>query len=343
MPLPTIPLAIQTNYAELLDQLQLAEVSQWPAGSTFRQRVISGQAYWYVQEPTGLTGRPPERYVGKVGPELDARVAQEQRVKQADDGRRMIVRSLVAAGLPQPDRLAGDVLAALAQAGIFRLRAVLVGTLAYQMYPALLRVKLPAATLQTGDLDIAQDYGVSVALNDQIEVDFLECLRAVSPSFQSVSNIFNPATAASYVSDGQFRVDVLTTNRGAPARGLAKLPSLKSRATPLRFLDYLLRDPVPAVALHRAGVLVTVPKPERYAVHKLIVAAERGADNPKAAKDLLQAESLILALAQQRRADDLAEAYAEAALRGAGWQQRLQKSAKKLKEEARAILHSVST
>lgn len=340
MPLPAIPLAIQTSYAELLDQLQMAEVSQWPAGSTFRQRVISGQAYWYVQEPTGMTGRPPERYVGKVNPALDARVAQEQRVKQADDGRRMIVRSILSAGLPQPDRLAGDVLAALAQAGIFRLRAVLVGTLAYQMYPALLGVKLPAAALQTGDLDIAQDYGVSVALNDQIEVDFLECLRAVSPSFQAVSNIFDPATAASYVSDGQFRVDVLTTNRGAPARGLARLPSLKSQATPLRFLDYLLRDPVPAVALHRAGVLVTVPKPERYAVHKLIVAAVRGADNPKAAKDLLQAESLIIALAQQRRADDLAEAYGEAASRGAGWQQRLQKSARKLKEEARAILPS---
>jgi hypothetical protein len=340
MPLPSIPLAIQTSYAELLDQLQMAEVSQWPAGSTFRQRVISGQAYWYVQAPTGLTGRPPERYVGKVSPELDARVAQEQRVKQADDGRRMIVRSIVAAGLPQPDRLAGDVLAALGHAGIFRLRAVLVGTLAYQMYPALLGVKLPAAALLTGDLDIAQDYGVSVALNDHIEVDFLECLRAVSPSFQAVSNIFDPATAASYVSDGQFRVDVLTTNRGAPARGLARLPSLKSQATPLRFLDYLLRDPVPAVALHRAGVLVTVPKPERYAVHKLIVAAVRGADNPKAAKDLLQAESLILALAQQRRDDDLAEAYGEAASRGAGWQQRLQKSARKLKAEARAILPS---
>jgi hypothetical protein len=342
MSLSVIPLAIQTSYAELLDQLQIAEVSQWAAGSTFRQRVISGQAYWYVQEPTGLQRRPPERYVGKVTPELDARVAQEQRIKQADDGRRMIVRSIAAAGVPQPDRMAGDVLAALAQAGVFRLRSVLVGTLAYQMYPALLGVKLPATALQTGDLDIAQDYGVSVALNDQIEVDFLECLRGVSPSFQAVSNVFDPTTAASYVSDGQFRVDVLTTNRGPPARGLAKLPSLKSQATPLRFLDFLLRDSVPAVALHRAGVLVSVPRPERYAVHKLIVAAERGADNPKSAKDLLQAESLILALAQLRRADDLAEAYGEALSRGAGWQQRLMKSARKLKEEARAILPSVS-
>ena len=340
MSLSALPLTIRTSYAELLDQLQIAEVSQWPAGSTFRQRTISGQAYWYVQEPTRPEGRPPERYVGKVSPELDARVAQEQRIKQADDGRRMIVRSIAAAGVPQPDRLAGDVLAALAQAGIFRLRAVLVGTLAYQMYPALLGVKLPATALQTGDLDIAQDYGISVALNDQIEVDFLECLRGVSGSFQAVSNIFDPTTAASYVSDGQFRVDVLTTNRGAPARGLAKLPSLKSQATPLRFLDYLLRDPVPAAALHRTGVLVAIPKPERYAIHKLIVAAERGTDNPKSAKDVLQAESLILALVQQRRAEDLTEVYAEAAARGAGWKQRLAKSARLLSPEAQAILPS---
>jgi hypothetical protein len=343
MPVPILPLALQTSYAELLEQLQIAQVSQWPAGSSFRQRMISGQAYWYVQEPTGRQGRPAERYVGKVSPELDDRIAQAQRIKQADDGRRMIVRSILAAGLPQPDRLAGDVLAALAQADVFRLRAVLVGTLAYQIYPALIGVKLPATALQTGDLDIAQGYGVSIALNDQIEIDFLGCLRRVSPSFQAVSNIFDPTTAASYVSDTQFRVDVLTTNRGAPARGLAKLPSLKSQATPLRFLDYLLRDPVSAAALHRAGVLLTVPKPERYAVYKLIVAAERGADNPKSAKDLLQAESLILALAQQRRADDLAEAYKEAASRGAGWTQRLETSRKKLKAEARAILPDFAT
>jgi hypothetical protein len=338
MAISTIPLAIQTSYAELLDQLQIAATSQWPAGSIFRQRTISGKAYWYVQEPTGLTGRPPERYVGKVSPELDARVAQEQRIKQADDGRRLIVRSLLAAGLPQLDRLAGDVLAALAQAGVFRLRAVLVDTMAYQIYPALLGVKLPATALQTADLDIAQDYGISVALNDSINVDFLECLRRVAPSFQAVSNVFDPATAASYATDTQFRVDVLTTNRGAPVRGLAKLPGLKSQATPLRFLDFLLRDAAPAVALHRAGILVSVPQPERYAVHKLIVAAERGSNNIKSGKDLLQAESLIVALAQKRRADDLIDVYADAVSRGAGWKQRLEKSRNQLSAQAQAIL-----
>ena len=40
-------------------------------------------------------------------------------------------------------------------------------------------------------------------------------------------------------------------------------------------LDFLIRDPVRTVLLHRSGVPVLVPSPERFAVHKLIVATRR--------------------------------------------------------------------
>jgi hypothetical protein len=240
--------------------------------------------------------------------------------------------------MPQPERLAGDILAHLSQQGIFRLRAVLVGTQAYQLYPALLGVKLPATAIQTGDLDIAQDFGVSVALNDQINLDFLDALKAVDQTFRAAPNTFKKDVTSSYVTRGKFRVDVLTTNRGGDQRSLPHLPSLRSEATPLRFLDFLLRETVPAAVLHKSGILVNAPSPQRFAIHKLIVAAERGAANPKAPKDLLQAETLILALAQRRRADDLIEACREALARGAGWRQRLQASAKRISEQARNIL-----
>jgi hypothetical protein len=59
----------------------------------------------------------------------------------------------------------------------------------------------------------------------------------------------------------------------------------------LRFLDFLIYEPVRTVLLHREGVSVNVPAPERYAVHKLIVASRRLTDalgRAKRDKDLLQ-------------------------------------------------------
>jgi hypothetical protein len=74
--------------------------------------------------------------------------------------------------------------------------------------------------------------------------------------------------------------------------------------------------------LHRSGGSVTVPAPERYAVHKLIVASRRQADANgilKRDKDVKQAETLMKALIKTRRHAELAEAYAEAWERGPSW------------------------
>lgn len=79
----------------------------------------------------------------------------------------------------------------------------------------------------------------------------------------------------------------------------------------------LLTEPRTAVATYRDGVLVQVPRPERFAIHKLIVADRRleGADRLKAVKDRFQAEFLIKALATDRP-DDLHEALDDASSRG---------------------------
>ena len=77
----------------------------------------------------------------------------------------------------------------------------------------------------------------------------------------------------------------------------------------LHYLNYLLADPIPAVGLYRQGVLVRIPRPERYAIHKLIVAQQRtGPGLAKRRKDLGQARALILSLAEDRPAE-LRQAY----------------------------------
>lgn len=88
---------------------------------------------------------------------------------------------------------------------------------------------------------------------------------------------------------------------------------------PLRFLDFLIREPVRTMLLHRSGVAVVVPDPSRYAIHNLIVASSRHTDGQgpaKREKDVRQAALLFEALQQTRRSADLALVYNEAWERG---------------------------
>ncbi|MDN3720371.1 GSU2403 family nucleotidyltransferase fold protein [Roseibium salinum] len=85
-----------------------------------------------------------------------------------------------------------------------------------------------------------------------------------------------------------------------------------------------MAEPIRVPFLYRSGVLVQIPRPERYAVHKLIVADRRqgGPDALKAHKDRAQAAFLIEALAETRP-DDIAEAYQLAIETGPAWRQRI--------------------
>lgn len=105
------------------------------------------------------------------------------------------------------------------------------------------------------------------------------------------------------------------------------LAALGVSAQSLHFLNFLISDPIHAAAVYKDGILVRIPRPERYAIHKLIVADRRreGPDSIKSRKDLMQAEILIDALAEDRPAD-LEEAYFDAMSRGPRWRERIERA-----------------
>jgi hypothetical protein len=84
-----------------------------------------------------------------------------------------------------------------------------------------------------------------------------------------------------------------------------------------------------------------VPRPERYAIHKLIVADRRrdGAGSLRAAKDREQAAFLIEALAQDRP-DDLRRAYSAAMETGPRWREHMANSLKRM-AGTRAVLDGI--
>jgi len=330
-----IPLAVHTNVAELIDQLHIARIESFGRGASFLRRERKGRFYWYVRSRQ-TEGQRSERYLGPETPELLATIETAKAGQTAADARRMIVRGLKGAGLHAVDDRTGRVLRALETAGAFRLRAAVVGTVAFQTYGALLGFIMPFQALRTGDLDIAQDYGVSVALDDGLDRSFLDVLRGADPAFSAVPKL-DPAKGAAYRLPDGFSVDVLTTSRHAGEEETSRLKALNTDATPLRFLDFLLRDTIDAVALHEDGILIRVPAPARFAVHKLMISRRRGPANPKRRKDIEQALSLIEILAQ----DDpfaLDEAYAEARSRGPEWRTLLDQAVSLLPETARIAL-----
>jgi hypothetical protein len=315
------PLVAQTTYAELLERCANAAFDEaFTEEGAFTAKTIKGRRYWYFQTGTGAART--QRYVGPETPELLAQIEHHKTVRDDERQRRTLVSSLLRSyNLPGPIPRIGDIIAGLAQAGVFRLRGVLVGTVAYQTYSAMLGIRLSASLLQTADVDIAQAKDVSVAVEDSTP-PVMDVLRKIDKSFRDVPNASDSRRSTSHVAKDGIRVDFLTPTRGVNTDKPQSLPSLKTDAQPLPFLDYLIYQPEPAVILYNAGIYVQVPAPARYAVHKLIVSRRRPEGFAKRDKDLLQAEALLAVLAE-KRPHELQLAWQEAYKRGPTWRRLL--------------------
>lgn len=318
--MPAPALIMQTTYAELLDRCRATAFQDtFFEDGSFVAKTIKGKRYWYFQQNSD-EGRE-QKYVGAETPELLKQIAEHKQTRNDERERRALVSTLVRSfGLPRPIKEIGDIVAALAKAGVFRLRGVLVGTVAYQTYSPMLGARLPQTILQTGDVDIAQFQSVSVAVEEQIP-PVLDLLKRVDETFRSVPHL-HEKNVTSYVAKGGLRVDFLTPNEGKNTDVPRRLRAFQTDAEPLRFLDFLIYDPEPAVLLRDAGIYVLVPSPQRYAVHKLIISRRRQQGDAKQDKDIRQSEAL-LDLLNEKRPYELKSAWAEAYMRGPNWQRLL--------------------
>jgi hypothetical protein len=237
-------------------------------------------------------------------------------------------------GLPAVDAQTGKVLLALSKAGVFRLRGVVVGTHAFRCYPGLLGVEIQEARAVTEDIDLAARHSISVALDDRLDPSLAQVLRRIGP-FIARPNLHKKPPAWRDPDSGTV-VELPTPNEGPDREEPMELPAPGAYAQPLRFLDYLIHQPVQAAALYRSGVFLNIPQPARYAIHKLIVATRR-ADTQKAGKDIQQSAALIRVLAEDRP-DELEEAFLEASARGPSWRDHLDKGVRRLPEDAREAL-----
>jgi len=308
---------------------------------TPRPKTISGKTYWYDYYRTGTAEH--WKYIGPETPELKSKLAEISTLRAASDARKVersrLVRLLRAEGFMSIEARFGSLLAAMERIGVFRLGGTLVGTTAFRLYEGELGTRLSAGDLvQTGDLDIASFEKLSLAIGDQVEQPMAEVLGELGfeprPSVEN-GKVWNWSQATR-----ETLVEFLTPGFGD--EGLRTLPALGVSAQALHHLNFLIADPIKAVALYRSGVLVQIPRPEAFAIHKLIIADRRRRDvegDLKSRKDRAQAAFLIEVLAEMRP-DELAEAFTDAMSRGAKWRSRLQSSLKRM-PESHAILEAL--
>jgi len=187
-------------------------------------------------------------------------------------------------------------LAALAPLGrcrAFEAGAVLVGTHAFEVIANRLGIRV--AAFATEDVDVARPG--KLALAEPLAVGLLVLLRESGIDFVEVPPMKRGAPSTSFKERGRsrFTFDLLVPVSGDEIETVA-VPELAAHATGLPYLRYLLAETQMAAAISTHGVVaVRVPLPERFALHKLIVAQLRAGRTEKSRKDLQQAAALIAA------------------------------------------------
>jgi hypothetical protein len=316
-----------TDLVRLLKDDAMAGIKGKP---TLKKRGERG--YWYAARRVGAQMR--FFYIGEDSEEMRARMARietyREQAKERQEERSRLIRLLRAEGMTPTDRATGSILSAMADAGTFRLGGTIVGTNAFRLYEGELGVRLPlGGVANTGDIDIAQFEKLSVALEDQVSPSLAETFSALK--FEPLPGINQGQTWRwSQGGSGQL-VEFLTPAFGEET--VRELPALGVNAQALNYLNYLIAEPIEAAAIYRSGILVQIPRPERFAVHKLIVADRRqnGPARQKAAKDREQAAFLIEALMEDRP-EDLKLAFSDAMKVGPRWREHIEKSLGRMPE-----------
>ena len=245
-----------------------------------------------------------------------------------------MVSILRRAGLAAPYRIIGATLDAISHAGLFKNGAVLVGTAAYMMSEPLVGRRLPEPTLMTGDLDLAT---ANLALKAEPPERLETIIKRGDPTFEAVLPIRPNQPPSRFRTADGFLLDLITPTRRRTDTNPLAMEELDAGAAPLQYMDWLITDPVPTVALWGSGVSINIPQPSRFAVHKLILAQKRDVGSrSKRQKDLAQADALIAAI-QSHDPFDLHDALVGAAAQGRqGWREPIVRSLTELKREEMA-------
>lgn len=300
-----LPESTRLLYAQLLSEC-VSSAAPSRRGLSFVSKKIGGGKHWYLQLTVG--SKKSQHYLGPDSDELRSRIAGERALwEQAgpDIGQRQkLVSMLISGGAHTVGAEEARVLEVLERTGVFLVGGVLVGSHAFSVYGNMLGIQWASEVTRTHDVDIAADYRIRIGMADK-KASLRQALMDSEMGFFEVPALNRKSPSTRFKIRGrQLSVDILAPMIGKTSAKPVHLSVLDVYAEPVRFLDYLLVDTQPAVIVAKAGILVNVPAPARYALHKLVTAQRRAATmQTKTLKDIGQAARLIEVLLKDRPGD----------------------------------------
>lgn len=340
-----LPVAAATAYAQLHTATQATELARDASHlqGSFSTKAVKGTRQWY------FSFREPDQRVRQiyVGPDNEATRAlvQSARIAEPQQQLRPLAKAALALGNTPTQRKHLSVILRLNEFSFFRAGGVLIGTHAFLSYANVLGLHWNDAS-QTSDVDFARaGRNISIALPTDIRAEPHSALTTMAAGFLPLVQ-YRGTAGASYrhPQEPDFQVDFLTP-RTSDSEDLVTIPQLDVALQPLRFMEFSLEDVQQATLFDPTGrcVMVTLPAPQRYAVHKLLIIGERtGPMRAKTSKDLLQSATLIEYFLDNDP-DALGFAWEDALKRGPGWRKRALEGKKALSALAPALANGLPT
>lgn len=318
-----IDIQTQTLYAELLEMMQIVEASRTISSlkGSFSFKENKGNEYVYFQT-YNPSGRLEQIYIGPRNEQTERLMnehaaGKSDAVEMGEKLKRLSVQ--IQAGVKMPtDKAMMRVIRSLAEAGVFRNGGVLVGTHAFQAAGLMLGVCWTAETTRTTDVDLAIERKIAVAI-PMIEADIPAALNSLQMGFYPVPKLNHKEPSTNFaIRKSQLRLDVLTP-KTQESDSPVFIKRFNCAAEPLSYLSYVMESPVPSVLLDTTPILINIPQPVRYAMHKLIVSQVRDiTSEAKRQKDLYQAHQ-ILSILRENRPFDIQPAWDNLIIRGPKW------------------------
>lgn len=314
----------QAAYAEILEVTRHQELSRSieNLSGSFSKKTVKGSTYWYYQFTEGAGGKTRQFFVGPDSENLRELVARARTRNTSSIDR--LAKSAMMLGCAASTPAHFRIIRRLNEIGFFRAGGVLIGTHAFLAYGNALGVSW-GDLARTQDIDFAHSGNhIELALPASLKIETRGAIESLEAGFLPVPGFGSRDQTATFVSkvDKQLRVDFLAPMVGSRDKVYAH-DGLGVNLQPLRFLEFVMEDVEQAAIISAVGaVIANVPDPARYALHKLLVHAERRVRSPeKAQKDLRQAAALIEVLSGYRQ-DGILALWKDVLHRGAGWRSR---------------------
>lgn len=322
-----LPLRAQTAFSQLSDVAIRAEMARSVAhlSGSFSQRQVRGRPYWYFKH-VDASGKQRQIYVGPDSPEI-RKLVEEKQSSSEPEGLRRLARLAAVSGCQTTLSLHFKVIKRLSDYGFFRGGGVVIGSHAFIAYSNLLGVAWrEGSAAYTLDIDFAHaGRSLSVALPADVRVNTADAIESLQMGFVPLLGGGGRGAGSWVIPDTpEFTLDFVTPKTTVEGAAFTH-EQLGITLQPLPFMEYSLEDVQQTVIFDMNGaVVINVPHPARYALHKLIVYGERSGEHRTKSNKDLQQSALLLHILRSQRPDEVEEAWRDLWDRGPGWRRRAQ-------------------